>query len=216
MVFPHQNFSALVTLTFVALGGCAIAHPYGADERANKPHPAAQADTAGAGDDNAANTIEAANLPDAGVARGPCAAQAATWTVGASSCTAMTGDLEEGATQALTDSTPDDTGSVTVTCGGGQLTYSLAVCEPPKEFDVDNPTGCGDGYCKGAVGGQCGVPDATKATAFCVFNHYAAYTTFKTGPGPNNARQCSADGTGCFTNANPTCNIILTSVTCRH
>jgi len=216
MEFPRQTLSALVAAMLVAVGGCAIAHPYGADGRASsKPAPAAQADTAGAGDGAAVSTTEAA-LPDAEAPSGPCEAQSATWTVGSSSCTAMTDLLEDGATQALKDSTPDDTGSVTVTCVGGKLSYSGAICEPPVEFDVDNPRGCINGYCKGVVSGKCGMPDPTKATAFCVFKGYADYTTFKTGAGVDGAQQCSADGTGCFTNQNASCNIILTSVTCHH
>ena len=223
MGLVSQTVSAISVTALFCAAGCAIAQPYGADERGSSKSPSAaslDSDVAPSdpsrGDPSAAATTEAASLVDAQAPSGPCAAQTASWTVGGSSCTAATSLLSDGASATLTDSTPDDTGSVTVICVAGKLTYSGAVCEPPKVFDVNSPTGCINGYCKGVIGGQCGQPDPTKATAFCVFKGYAAYTTFETGPGVVNARQCSADGTGCFTNANASCNIILTSVTCRH
>jgi hypothetical protein len=60
------------------------------------------------------------------------------------------------------------------------------------------------------------VPDPNKADAICVVKGYAAATAWQTMPGPNGIRQCHADGTSCFINANPSCNIVFSSVTCRH
>lgn len=145
-----------------------------------------------------------------------CDAQEVAWTVGGASCSASSGvTLAHGATRVISDSTPDVTGQVTISCSNGALVQSGAACEAPVTFDVGNAAGCVGGYCSAAVGGQCGVADAAKATAICVFKGFAAHTTFATASGPTGVNQCSADGSGCFVNANASCNIVFTSVTCR-
>jgi hypothetical protein len=110
----------------------------------------------------------------------------------------------------------DDTGSVTVACFEGKLTLTNAVCEPPQEINVGSATSCGAGFCSAAVNGHCGEPDPAKADAVCVAKGYAAATTYQTMAGPNGGRECRADGSGCFVNASPTCNIVFKTVTCRH
>lgn len=155
--------------------------------------------------------------PDACAACAACAAQNVTWASGASSCTAATADaLDPGATVMLTDSTPSDTGTITATCSGGKLLLSAGICEPPKVFSVGNASGCINGYCAGTVSGQCGVADPKRATALCVYKGYATMTAYQTQAGPNGGQECSADGSSCFTNFNPSCNIVLSSVTCIH
>jgi hypothetical protein len=216
------------TLTWCALifglasgGGCSLVSSYGQSEKSSSPSgsevdppPARTVETDP--DDPSAAKTEAAPLTDAGATDTACAAQSVTWTVGSSSCTANAARVEEFATQKLRDETPEDTGSVTVTCFEGRLTVSNAVCEPPKVIDVGTAGGCGTGYCMAAVAGNCGVPDPAKADAVCVAKGYAAATTYQTMPGPVRALQCHADGSGCFANANPSCNIVFTTVTCRH
>lgn len=57
-----------------------------------------------------------------------CPAQAVNWTVGGSSCTQSLGALSHGAGSALSDTTPNHTGSVNVTCNNGTLNQSGAAC----------------------------------------------------------------------------------------
>lgn len=115
----------------------------------------------------------------------------------------------------LTDSTPSDTGTIIATCSNGKLLLSAGLCEPPKVFSVGNPSGCINGYCK-AGSGQCGVASPQLAKALCVYKGYATATAYQTQPGPDGGKECLADGSGCFTNLNPSCNIVFSSVTCIH
>jgi hypothetical protein len=169
-----------------------------------------------------------ANPPDAGVpppdaaadppptlAPSPCPTQDFTWNSGASSCTASSGDaLAPGASRDIVDSTVSDTGKVTITCINGALVPSNVICEPPKTFDVSGPTGCVHGYCDAASTAGCGIPDPKRATDICVLKGYADQISFTKAPGTNSS-QCNANGTACYQSANA-CNVILTSVTCRH
>jgi hypothetical protein len=147
----------------------------------------------------------------------PCATQTVAWTPagGGSTCTANADALADGEAKTLTASESDRTGKVTVTCSQGRLALSGATCASPTTFDVNSATGCINGYCKAVLSGNCGTPDPAKAAAFCIFKGFTAATTFTTRDGPNGVRQCSPDGTGCFVNANPSCNIVFASVTCR-
>lgn len=145
-----------------------------------------------------------------------CPTQLVTWTVGVRTCSVTSGGLmAPDASKKLTDSVPTDTGFVTVNCLGGVLVRSGAVCVTPQVVDVRGPTGCVNGYCTAAAG-ECGVADPNAATAICVAKGFAAQTTFTTMEGPDGANQCGATGGGCFVNANPTCNIVFETVTCRY
>jgi hypothetical protein len=145
-----------------------------------------------------------------------CPVQDVTWQVDGSTCSAPSSSIlaPEGS-QILTDSTPPETGSTTITCTKGHLVPSSSVCEPPRVFDVDSPSGCVNGYCQGS-GAGCGVPEPSFAKQFCIAQGYADETDFSTAAGPNNQRQCTAGGVSCFNNLNGNCNLILASVSCRH
>jgi hypothetical protein len=195
------------------LGGCTNA-PYGVAEGGGSRSSAASRTAPTAS--TATDKTDDGELPGAGLADAPCEAQEVDWSAGSASCTASAPRLDPGATQTLTDETADDTGRVVVTCRGGKLVLSRVVCAAPKVFDVDSPTGCINGSCEAVVPNNCGQADPTKATAFCVAKGYTTSTAFTKTAGPNGGQECSADGTSCFTNANPTCNIVFSSVTCRH
>jgi hypothetical protein len=201
--------------------GCAVAegHPYGADEESvvaapPKHHvdpPAPEQPT------STDPTTSSASETESTVLNGPCAPQDVPWISGQFSCTAkLTQTLQDGASTTLTDSTLDETGKATVTCQGGKLVVSNGTCEMPVKLDLMNPPGCGSGYCEAAISGSCGAADTKKATAVCVAHGYTAFTAYTMANGPNGARQCAADGTSCFTNQNPQCNTIFSSVTCQH
>lgn len=57
-----------------------------------------------------------------------CAAATQNWTVGASSCSASNGTLNHGDAPVVDDTTPRDTGSVTLTCTNGSIAQSGATC----------------------------------------------------------------------------------------
>ncbi len=57
-----------------------------------------------------------------------CTGGTQNWTQGAANCTGSVADLDDGASAVVSDSTPTDTGSVTVTCNGGVLSQSGAIC----------------------------------------------------------------------------------------
>lgn len=82
-----------------------------------------------------------------------------------------------------------------------------------ESFNVLSSQGCVSGYCACVTAGQLNVPDRNQARAICLFKGYADVTTFTTSPGPINALQCSANGSGCFANANPG-NIVCSQVDC--
>jgi hypothetical protein len=158
--------------------------------------------------------VAADTLPDA--ASVECASQDVTWVVADSSCSTRSGDtLAPGASRTVVDGTLTATGKVTITCSNGVLVQTDAVCEPPHEFDVSGPHGCGKGYCAAVMAANCGHPDPAKAKDLCVKKGYADQTSFKTEPSQPGATICFADETTCGVTQNP-CNIVFTSVTCRH
>jgi hypothetical protein len=209
----------LAALMVVTTAACAVGVPYGEDPAAKQKSQATSAASATAAGDaerpRADSPAAAAATDTPFTAPLPCGPQNVTWTVDTASCAATLDTvLQPGVTLTLTDTTGDATGKVTVACEDGKVAITASTCELPKQFDVGTNTGCINGYCAAATSGKCGVPDANRATAFCVFKGYTKHIDFKTMPGPNGARQCAPDGQGCFTNANPGCNIVFSSVTC--
>jgi hypothetical protein len=164
-----------------------------------------------------------AGIPDAdagtvadGAAPSGCAKQNVTWSADASMCSASADELDEGASEIVTDSELDDTGTVKVTCTGGQLVTSGVVCEPPHLFDLNSATACGGGYCGAAVPKSCGTPDVSVAKEICILKGYADVTTYETEQVPNGSKECTADGSFCSTSQNSQCNIVWKTVTCKH
>jgi hypothetical protein len=196
--------------------------PQKAEERVTGQHTAS--DAGGGGDPDVAVPENAPPvlLPDAGDAGDlGCSEQDVTWTVDAASCSAPSGTaLEAGAQLTLDDhDTSDpgkDTGKVTVTCSGGALVPSSAVCEPPRKFNLSSASACGNGFCMGVTPGQCGVPSPDRAKAICVKKGYVDQTGFDTSPSTPGTNLCLADGVTCAVTANGPCNIIFTAVFCRH
>jgi hypothetical protein len=150
-----------------------------------------------------------------------CDEQDFTWTVDAASCSAPSGAALDAGSQVTLDDhdTTDpgkDTGKVTVTCSGGVLVPSGAVCEPPRKFNLSSSTACGNGFCMGVTPGQCGVPSPDRAKAICVKKGYADQTGYDTAPSTVGTNLCLADGVTCAVTQNGPCNIIFTAVFCRH
>ena len=162
-----------------------------------------------------ASAVVLADAADAGDEG--CQAQQVDWTVDGGSCSAaFDGNLDAGGGVTLDDHELSDTGRVTVTCSGGALVLSDAVCEPPRKFNLSSPTACGNGFCMGVTPGQCGVPDPDRAKAICVKKGYVDQTGFDTAPSTPGTNLCLADGVTCAVTQNATCTIIFTAVFCRH
>src|SRR5262245_47801030 len=107
-----------------ALAGCSFdfSSPYGAEQKRDPSDafalpPRADEQTT----EQSSASTESASIADAGPTDTHCEAQDVTWSVGGSSCSASAPPLADGASQALTDSTLDDTGTVTAACAGGKL-----------------------------------------------------------------------------------------------
>jgi len=178
--------------------------PHSQDASApHRPTPATDAGDAGVD----AKYVQAAQ---------PCDSQTVTWSAGASSCSASSGNaMDPGASQLITDSVGPETGTVTITCTGGTLIVTNPICVPPQVIDVHSPTGCVHGYCSAAISGVCGSSDPNKATAICKFKGYNVCSASTITSGPLTA-ECNADGSSCFQNANSSCNTVFNTVTCTY
>jgi hypothetical protein len=211
----HRGNTVLWTLGSSAwIGGCAPPGPRsleGAGARGDEDHDDEDAESNSA----SSRAPDSPSSSDAGVRSAGCAAQDLSWADVGASCTAPSGGvLAEGDTRTITDSTPDGTGSLVITCTSGRLVLSAQKCSVPTELAVGNAGGCANGFCSAVTSGQCGVPDPTKAKAICETKGFRDASTFAVMPGPVGAQQCSPDGSGCFVNANADCNIVFSSVTC--
>jgi hypothetical protein len=147
-----------------------------------------------------------------------CPTQDVSWNVSSASCTTSSVSvLLDGQSRVITDSQVTDTGTVKITCNAGVLQQSEPLCEPPKAFDVSGPSACVLGYCDAtALSGVCGAVANFKASLICQWKGYADQVSYTTEPGPGNATVCGANGQGCYTSQNPTCNPCFATVTCRH
>lgn len=79
----------------------------------------------------------------------PCPAQVVSW----STCTGNSGEIAHGTSVSVTDATPTDTGSVTITCHDGKLTQSSPSCMaggPPPASCASEGLSEGEGNYDGA------------------------------------------------------------------